>query len=267
MTVIFETGYTLPVGDEPLTHARVAHANNWYAGGTITASSTATGFFADAPDNSLTYEKWKPTGAGATWETDLGSAMEVDYCCIAAHDLGTTGNTLQVEYWDGAAWVGVNAGGAITDNSPIFSIFEPRTFQKWRIRNSTGTAPTIGVIRFGKALGIEQAIYGGHSPIDFNRVTTMKSNISATGEFVGRTKLRSELQTTFSWTHLTAAWVRTNWGVFQQAFETEPFFIAWRPGTFGEVGYVQTDSPATPSNMGVKSYMAVELTVRGPGYE
>lgn len=267
MTIIYESGYTLPPGDQPLTHARICHANNWFAGGTITASTTDADYFTDAPDNSLTYEKWKPTALPATWETDLGSSETVDYCAIAAHDLAASGCDLQVQYWDGAAWQDVIPTTTILDDGPILAIFEPQTAQRWRIRISNGVNPTIGVVRFGEALQMPQPIYGGHSPLEFGRQVTMKSNISETGEFVGRTMLRTQLTSSFSWTHLTANWVRANWGVFQRAMELEAFFIAWRPASFGEVGYCQTETPAIPRNMGIKSYMEVELQVRGHSHD
>ena len=266
MTIIYGTGYTLPGGDEPLTHARIAHANNWHGFGTPNASTTATGYFDDAPNNSLTYEKWQPTANPSTWETSLGANYSADYCCIAAHDLGSTGCSLQVQYFNGS-WLDLIPTTAILDDSPIMVIFEPQSRWQWRINVTVGTVPTIGVIRFGAALQMQRPLYGGHAPADFNRATKMKSNISATGEFLGRTKQRTELQTSFAWQHLTAAWVRTNWGVFQQAYETEPFFVAWRPDTFGEVIYGQTDAPATPTNMGIKSLMSVDLTMRGPGFD
>lgn len=75
MTLILQTGYSLPGGDQPLTHARIAHSRNWRSGGTAVASSTATGFFANAPLNTLTYEKWKPTSATGSWEYNHGSPV------------------------------------------------------------------------------------------------------------------------------------------------------------------------------------------------
>ena len=103
MTVILESGYSLPSGDYPLTHARIGHTLNWLAGGTAVGSSTATGFFADAPLNTLTYERWKPSSVAATWEYDHGSAVECDYAAIAAHTMGTNGNSALVQYWNGSA--------------------------------------------------------------------------------------------------------------------------------------------------------------------
>jgi len=268
MGVIFQDSYSLPGSDEPLTHARIAHSSNWFAGGTITASGTATGYFADAPDNSLTYEKWQADALPATWQTDLGGAQTVDYCCIAGHTLGTNGCTIKVQYWDGAAWVDMTAATAIADDMPIYCIFAPISAQIWRLNITAGTdEPTIAVIRFGASMQMQRAIYGGHTPIDMARQTILRSNYSETGEFLGRTKQRTQLASAFAWAHLTAAWVRTNWKPFQKAIETEPFFIAWRPADFSEVAYGQVDQIPSPSNMGVRDLMSVDLSMRARGYD
>lgn len=414
MGVIFETSYSLPSGDQPLTHARIAHSGNWLINGTAVPSSTAAGYFADGPLNSLTYEKWTPyanyfaeptdfeaadwvkngatvsgslmaedtsgvlhriydsmtllsgaqvayfdvkaagrtefqilafdgtttfsgffdltdgtvgtvsnatgamrhlgggryrcslnftataaagtiqlrlssgsetttyTGDGAsgvyvyaawntqtnmTWEYDHGFAAECDYCCIAAHNMGTNGNTLQVQWYDGATWQNLIASTAVADDMPIMVIFAPITKQRWRIRVTGGIPPEIGVIKFGLAMQMERPFYGGHTPLDLGRQTVLRSNYSETGEYLGRTKIRTSLATSFSWANLTAAWVRTNWRPFQKAIEDEPFFIAWRPGDFSEVGLCQVDASPAPTNQGVRDLMSVEMQVRGYGYD
>ena len=249
------------------TTARIAHANNWLTGGTVTASSTATDYFEDGPDTSLTYEKWKPSSLAATWEYDHGSAAECDYCVIGAHTLGTNGNTLQVQYHDGSSWVDLVPTSAITTDEPIFVLFTAQTRQRWRISISNGTTPEIGVVKFGKALAMQRPIYGGHTPIPMARQTILRSNKSETGEFLGRSRQRTYLATSYEWQHLTAAWVRANWPSFQQAIEEEPFFIAWRPATFGDVALVQTDQVPVPQNMGIRDLMSVSLSVVGRGYE
>lgn len=267
MPVIFQTSYSLPAADYPLTHARIAHAGNWLAGGTVTASDTDADYFEDGPTNSLTYEKWKPDTLPATWEYDHGSAAEVDYCCIGAHTLGTNGNTLQVQYWNGTGWSGIIPATAITTDQPIMAIFAPQTRQRWRIQVSGGTAPTIGVIRFGKAMQMPQAIYGGHTPIDMARQTTMRANMSASGEFLGRTVQRTSLGSSYDWQHLRADWVRSTWRPFQIALEQDPIFLAWRPATFSEVVYGWTGENPTPTNMGVRDLMSVSLSLTGRGYD
>lgn len=269
MGVLFESGYSLPGGDEPTTHARIAHSGNWNAGGTISASTTAAGFFADAPDNSLTFEKWAPSALPATWEIDLGSALEIDYCAIAGHNMGTNGNTLQVQYdsTGGGVWVDV-INAAITDDEHIFAIFEPKTFQKWRIRISGGTAPSIAVIRFGKALQMERAMYAGHTPLKTNRKTTIRSTKSELGQWLGRTKIRNMLTGNFEWDNLTSDFVRANIGLFIRSIETEPFFIAWRPATFTDVEYCWTMSnPDGPTNTGPRDLASFSVEVEALGFE
>ncbi|MDW4550887.1 hypothetical protein R5H32_16110 [Defluviimonas sp. D31] len=99
MPAIFSKDYALPAGDRPLTHARIAHAGNWISG-TASASSTdgSGAYFADAPANSLLFERWKPAALPGKWEIDAGGPVSVDYCAIGAHDLAATGSTLKVEY-------------------------------------------------------------------------------------------------------------------------------------------------------------------------
>jgi hypothetical protein len=268
MTVIFQTGYTLPGGDQPLTNARIAHSRNWRSGGTAVASTTASGFFANAPLNTLTYEKWKPTSATGSWEYNHGSAFECDYCCIGGHTLGTAGSTIAVQYWNGSAWVAVTPSTAVADDSAIFAIFAPITAQRWRVNISAGTsAPEVAVIKFGKALQMERPLYGGHSPIMLARQTVMKMNESETGEYLGMSKWRTYLQSSFAWQNLTAAWVRANWQTMQRAVETEPFFIAWRPSSFGEVAYGRAMGVPIPSNSGTRDLMSVELQMRALSYD
>jgi hypothetical protein len=268
MTVLFEAAYALPGGDEPLINARIAHANNWLSDGDVTASTTATGYFSAAPITTLTYERWKPTAATGTWEYEHTGASECDYACIAAHTLGTNGSTINAQYWDGAAWQDLCAATAIADDSPIMIIFEPITATRWRINISAGTtAPEIGCIKFGAALQMPQAIYGGHRPVTLARQTILRSNYSETGEFLGRTRQRTYLETSYNWTHLTAAWIRTNWPDFQKAIELDAFWIAWRPGDYDEVGFAHVDEVPIPSNMGLKDYMQVDMSVRARGYD
>lgn len=268
MTVIYEAGYSLPSGDQPLTHARIAHSLNWLSGGTVSASSTATGYFADAPTNTLTYERWKPTGSDSKWEYDHGSAVQCDYWAIAAHTLGTNGNEVYAQYYDDglSTWRRLAPTTAITTDEPIMGIFEPVTAQRWRIKIPTGSAPEVGVIKFGSALQMERPLYGGHAPISTARQTLLRSNYSETGEFLGRSKQRTYLSTQYDWQHLTETWVRANWPTFQLATEAEPFFIAWRPDRLSDVAFCQLDEVPIPSNMGIKAYMEVSMQVRARGY-
>ena len=284
-----EIGYTVAPGEEPYTHARIGHSGNWHAG-TMTASTTDSDYFADGPDTTLTYEKWKPTVLPATLQVKFGAAKTVDYCAIGAHTLGTTGCAISVEYWDGSAWVAVimsylqdsngdliyTSGGDLieitgvtaVDDMTIMVFFPEVSTTKMRLVVRSGSdLPKIGVMKFGKILQMPQAIYAGHTPLDLTRITTMRTTQSETGEFLGSTVLRTSQGGGYSWTHLKADWVRSNWRDVQKSVETEPFFIAWRPETFSEAVFCKVSATPTPSNMGIKDYMQVDMEVRGYGYD
>lgn len=265
MAVIFQTGYSLPGGDEPLTHARIAHSGNWLTGGTATASSTDADYFANAPLNTLTYEKWRGTAA-ATWEYDHGSSAECDYCAIGAHTIGTAGATFKVQYHDGSTWQDLCAATSPTNNEPILVIFAPQTRQRWRVNITAGT-PEIGVIKFGSALQMQRPLYGGYTPPNLARQTVLRSTYSESGEFLGRTKLRTHLEFPMSWRVLTRAWVDANWLPFLKAAETEPFFVAPAPDTFTEVAFCQTTQPPEAPEQQASGFLAVSMTVRGLQYD
>lgn len=272
MSILFESNYGVPSGDKPLNFARIAHVGNWHTGGTITASTEATDFPKEAADNTLTYEKWQPTALPATWQNDLGSAKTVDYCCIAAHNMGTQGNTLSIEYdsTGGGSWVSV-VSEAITDDSPIFAIFTPQTFQKWRLNISNGSVPSIGVVKFGQALQMERPFYTGHAPTRMRRRTTTAGNMSEGGEFLGRTRIRSSLTSEYSWANLSYAWVRENLdgasGLIQ-SLELEPFFLAWRANVTQDCDFGWTQGPLdAPVISGPRDLMSFNFSAEVLGYE
>ncbi len=60
MTVVFESGYTLPANDMPLENARILHSRNWRNPHTFNTSPGNADFPASSLQNPLTYEKWRP---------------------------------------------------------------------------------------------------------------------------------------------------------------------------------------------------------------
>lgn len=268
MAVLTDPGYVVPVGDKPLDCARIAHSGTWFAGGVIAASDTAAGYFADAPDNSLTYEKWSPATVPATWETDLGAPQAVDYCLIAAHDLGTVSAAINVQYWDGAAWQDLlSADQSVAGDLPVFILFAPVTAQRLRLNiASASSAPKISVIRFGKAMQFsDPAILAGHVPLDMARAVTMRTNNSVTGEWLGRSRLRAQVSGEFRWTYIPEDFARGALKGFLSAIEEEAFAIAWRPDLYPQdVAYCWINGSQIPApvDSGAPGLMNFSLPVR-----
>ena len=186
-----------------------------------------------------------------------------DAFALAAHNLGTTGGRVTIEH--GAGFTDI-MGAAISpaDNEPIMAMFVPITPTTWRMTIDRAVLPEIGVVRWGVPLQLPRAIYGGHEALALSRQTVMRANKSTTGEWLGRTKLRTMRSASFAWSNVESTWVYDNWIAFQKAAEDEPFFLAWRPGTFTDVGYCQTSSAVpTPPNSGTRALMSLSLKVTG----
>lgn len=273
MTVAFESGYTLPSGDFPLTHARIVHAGVSFAPNTITASAELADYPGSAANIGDTVDRWRPVASGsttATLEYTLATAGEADCFAIAAHNLGTIGGTITFEHDSNgdAAWT-VMGSLSPADDSPILFFFDPITSDKWRISVS-GTVPEIGVFRIARALQMERPFYAGFTPARMNRRVQVVGNISQSGELVGRTIKRSVLAAAYNWQYLSYDWVRANLDgptALMQSIEVDPLFVAWRPSVTQDVDYVMRASVQPPEAMGTTNLWSFGLSGEAYSYE
>lgn len=245
----------------PLTHARIGH-DNFVPSSTVTATTEATGFPADAVKRQTTWERWKPTAMPATLNIDAGVAKSANYIGIAAHTLGSSAVTVVVEYsLDNAAWTTIDTIEP-ADNSAIMVLFDEVQARYWRVTVSAGTIPNIGVVYIGKTLDMQRPIYGGHSPINLSRQTVVRPTESEKGQWLGRSVIRYGLQTSYDWSNLTAAWYRANFDPFVKEARFHPFFIAWRPEDYPqEVAFGWTSQDIQPNNSGTRDLMNVSISV------
>lgn len=158
---------------------------------------------------------------------------------------------------------------AHSDDRPIMTLVEEQTTNKYRLRFVGQTTPVVGVIYMGKALEMARPLYAGHSPINLARTTVVRPNISERGQWLGRSIIRSGAVGSWSWSNLTAAWIRRYLDPFLESARTLPFFVLWRPETFpGESAYCWTlQDPAPPVNSGPIDLMSFTLDAGGLGSE
>jgi len=57
-------------------------------------------------------------------------------------------------------------------------------------------------------------------------------NGSEGGQWLGRTRVRAALQISMTVQHLSEAWVESTWDAFATHAESNPFFIADKPGGY-----------------------------------
>lgn len=266
MSLIITQNYFLkdPFTDEPLSNARIGYKTLWRAdGASVSASSEQAGFPVSSTTNELTYEFWRPQTLPASWDLNLTTPGVANYLGIASHSLDGSKIKLQV---NNGGWQDITQFFLVDDKTPIMILFDRVTSTQFRILIEDGEIPSIGVVFIGETLEMQRPIYGGHSPINLSRQTTISGNISERGQWLGRSLVREGVETSFSFENLTAEWYRENFDPFAeyatQAFGT--FFIAWRPIKYPkEVGYCWTNSDIKPNNSSKRDLMDVDFNVQG----
>lgn len=232
MSVVIETGVT----DTELPHI------GWRSiTGTITASTSAEGFAAALAALPETYNAWKPTALPATWEVDAGEVEDVDYCAIGAHDLGTQGATVAVEYFDGADWEEVSTATP-TDDSALLLLFpEEDTASRWRIRITGTTMPRIGNIRFGSVTVLPRmSRFAPELPITEADSYVYNVNVSSEGEWLGRSVVAGGLQFEVNVANVPETFAAGEWAAFRTYCNEggATFFVAPKPAAYpADVAY------------------------------
>jgi hypothetical protein len=274
-TSAFETAEAAT--DTPLTHARIGY-QNWLRDLTITAveasSETADGP-RDQPLNPDTHSFWEPESLPATYTITLGATRAVDYVGLLGR-IGSVGASVLVETSDGTLinspaeeeWTTFAESASPDDDAPLFFLDASRDITRIRLTFTGSTMPRLAVVYAGEVLKMERMIYGGHAPGRLSRVTVLNGAMSRGGQFLGQDFRRHGFETSASFRHLTAAWVRSDFDLFVRDARKYPYFFGWRPADFEEeVEYAWTPEDIRVSNMGVRDFMQVSWPIVGYGFE
>lgn len=255
------TAYYTVGTNQPLNHARILYAP---LSGTVTADGS-NGAYAL---NNYTSQRWALVPGANIWTLQTVTDAELDCVFIAAHNLSGKTVTISTSSTVGGAHT-TRAIVSPTDATTICVIFNDSTGLTYTVREvrlsvNDGTDVAIGIIRAGKALQMPIPIYGGHKPLNLNRVTEAQQQFSETGQWLGRIIKRRAVTSSYDWEYLKASWYDTYFEPFAQTLPLNPFCIAGNPSKISsDVGFVWTDRDLEPSNMGIKSYRSVSVSVTG----
>ena len=221
---------------------------------------------ADAVLIANTWERW--TSASGTMQDTFqpSGSVAMNAIGIAAHNLGTKGSEIVIETAPTVAGTWTERGRlSPTDDKPILFQFDTvDDVEDVRITVTGGTDREIGVVYGGNVLIMQQAIYGGHSPVNLSSKTEYRNSMSDTGQFLGRKIRRKGQVSTFDWENLTDDWYRETFQPFVESAKVAPFFIQWRPDYWQEeVAFGYTTGDIVPSNQGgVTRLVSVSLSLR-----
>lgn len=254
--------------DQPIRHPRIGIRSLFYDG-TVTASSEATDYPKENATDALDWDWWEPTSLPAWIAVEAGSAKDVTYLGVAAHDFATQGNTITPQYSTdgGSTWQDAASAFLPGSNEPIMFIFDKITAQDWRLYIENGSIPQVGIVQVGRALAMQRPIYQGHAPMSLSRQTDIRPNRAEGGSRLGRSIIRRGNATSASFENLSAQWVRDHLDPFIKMARTYPFFWAWRPNTFSdEVGWGWVNDDIVPENSGPRNLMSVSFDIVGVAY-
>lgn len=258
--IVIEAGFS---GTEyPLDTPRIAaHAIS----GTVAASTEAVGFPASFAANLKTWQWWRPTAVPATWDLTFTSTP-ISYIAIVAHDCATVGATVEVQRWNGSAWVTM-ATHTPTDNGPILFLLTRRTLDRFRVR-ATGAIPTIGVITAGDVIEVPQrSKWVGAIPFDIANQNDYRDTLSEGGQVLDRFMTRRSIPARMEIEHLSEAWCDAKITPLRTYAEAAPILIADRPLAYPRsVAFGMVKAPIQPVRTIPNLRVAMGVTIEVIGH-
>ena len=260
------TAIALPSSTPPyaLNHARILYAN-LLLGSAVATTSGANGSFTLIPN---TADRWTLTDTGSITFT-LAANVDMDTVCIGAHNLGSNGFSVHVQYSDDlvSGFLSFKAIQSPTDDTAMmFHNAAPHDVRRLKI-TVTGTGSVfLGSIYAGIALQMQRPFFAGHTPITLSASTSRYSSMSEGGNFIGEQIRRIGYSTSADWSNLENAWLRLYFKPFMIHARTLPYYFAWNLLEEPlDIGYCKTSEDIKPAYSGVRNLLDVSFKMVGFG--
>jgi len=262
MSILISQNFYLDQGAgsnvQPLTHTRIGYLNI-ITKDNITGPVGVDAFPIAGLVNDQTTEIYKPSTSNAVLNIDLGAAKNADYFGLCGRLMGT----VKLEYsLDNITFVEVYEKD---DGSSVVSLglFTKVLAQYWRF-TLTGSGQEIFKLNLGESLAMNKEIGGTHTPINYGRVTTKRTQSTEGGQFVGVTISRKGFASSYTFDYMTETFQEDFYNAFAVHAIKAMFFIARDPlNRPKEVGFCNTPNDVTPSYMGVGTYMTSTVELKG----
>lgn len=186
-----------------------------------------------------TWSVFAPGAAGPTVTYDLGTDQAINCVGIAAHNMGTTGVSVTIQYsTDNSSWSNARPTyAALTDEDLIFC-FNVQTARYWRLNFLNGPF-VMGIAFGGLRLDFPHAPIDGYTPLHHARQYTKLFNDSIKGQFLGNRVVAAGAQTQVDMGFFDRAWLEANIRGFESHYnQGGTFFYAGCPSKYPlDMGY------------------------------
>ena len=246
---------------------------NLLENGTVVASDTGSGYSVDNVYDRNTYDHWAPSAIGPDQiDLTLASPDSADCFVLFAHNLGTVGASIKLQWGDGASpEVFTDLFSAISpgDDRIIFKTFTAVSKNNWRVViDSTGATgvPIIGMIAFGSQLTFPVGLPTNFAPPTRASDKESKTNLSRGAAFLGRSIRNRSVPFTARLRTLDAAWVTANWDALRDHLDALPFFFSFDISDVNEAVFCwkRDSAPARLNHVGgAPAYMETTLQLEG----
>lgn len=219
---------------------------NLAAGLTPIVTSESSGYAATNALTWLSNQRWKAANSSTQYfQLDLGAAAGIDAFGLYKHNLGDVAGSLLVQYSTsslGGAFTtlfavmpgAANSGG----NRTLFRVNSNQvTARYWQfVFSGHNSAPIVGVLGLFATTQLPAIDHPFQVPM-LNRDTELMNNLSDTGEFIGRSVLRTGFSTGFKLGKVQDTWLRQFWEPIARGMELNPFFWAWDANRYQDDAY------------------------------
>lgn len=235
--------------------------------GTITASTTATGYSASAIATPLTYTGWKANALTATIENAYSGSKTISYMAIYVTDIGTAA-TVTPQYWDGAAWQDFGTGLLLTKRGPAaWMKITGVSTTKTRLSIAGTAAPTIAFFAQGAATVMPCGIPPGFEPASLNQEDEFTNEFTEGGQVLSAQLIRSRAVQSVSMDGVTPSWVSTNWGTIRGLMNTNGMFFAFNPKDNADELIYGMRNGKPKAAYSASQYMSLSFAIEGPEIE
>ena len=179
---------------------------NVLAEGTFTWSSQSADGFAANALGPQTYDFWTPASLPASLYSNHAAPVECDACAIIGHTLGSNGCTVDVLWWDGAAYV-VAHSVTPTDNRDMMLIFGGVASAAWQVRITGVTVPSVSVVMLGPRFIIPDGVAADYVPLNLALDIDLAPSITVKGQYVGTFVKRTGGATSISLAQQRREWI------------------------------------------------------------
>lgn len=248
--------------------------NNLGAGATLSGTTPISGGELANAVTGSTYDKWRAQengSGGAVLQFDFGTAMEIRFASLVAHNVGTLGASVSVQRSpDASTWTTPIAAISPDDDAPlVWRLSSGVSARYWRFLFSgipEDQIIAVGVAFLGLDLVVPRRFYQGFAPVITPTEVQLQSNVSQGNELLGSSVVSRGSRLSATIDHIPAEFIRgDDWLSFQRSFnDGKGFLFGWRPQKYPQdVHYCWRDGGVIrPENSGPRDLMSVSISAR-----